>query len=267
MFTYFTDRDGKFQLKSLAESGFDPLARTCQFMLTEEAHHMQVGDSGIARIIDRTLSVMKKLNTDDPYLLRKNRVIDLPTIQKYINFWFSSSLDLFGSEVSSNAALAFSNGLKGRPDEFKYADHIESDTYMEIEKFGENNTIIKESIPIRNAINDITRNAYINDCNIGLKRWNRMIQKNGFSYFLTLPSVRFNRSIGNWNNKYFTPEGNILSKEDFDKNISEYLPIQIDKNYINELMVPVYEPGKTANWIASPRRGINNLAIDYPYVR
>ena len=38
MFTYFTDRDGKMQLESLAQSGFDPLSRTCRFMLTEEAH-------------------------------------------------------------------------------------------------------------------------------------------------------------------------------------------------------------------------------------
>ncbi len=51
MFTYFTDRDGKFQLKSLAESSFDPLARTCSFMLTEEAHHMFVGDTGINRVV------------------------------------------------------------------------------------------------------------------------------------------------------------------------------------------------------------------------
>src|SRR6266850_2245612 len=43
MFTFFTDRDGKFQLCALAESGFDPLSRTCRFMLTEEAHHMFVG--------------------------------------------------------------------------------------------------------------------------------------------------------------------------------------------------------------------------------
>ncbi|HJL51355.1 MAG TPA: benzoyl-CoA 2,3-epoxidase subunit BoxB, partial [Arenicellales bacterium] len=50
MFTFFTDRDGKMQLESLAQSGFDPLARTTRFMLTEEAHHMFVGQSGIARI-------------------------------------------------------------------------------------------------------------------------------------------------------------------------------------------------------------------------
>ena len=42
MYTFFQDRDGKFQLHALAESGFDPLSRTCRFMLTEEAHHMFV---------------------------------------------------------------------------------------------------------------------------------------------------------------------------------------------------------------------------------
>ena len=124
MFTYFTDRDGKFQLKSLAESSFDPLARTCQFMLTEEAHHMFVGDTGINRVVKRTLEVMNELNTDDPVAIRNAGAIDLPTVQRYLNFWFSSSLDLFGSETSSNAASYFANGLKGRPDEAQYEDHI-----------------------------------------------------------------------------------------------------------------------------------------------
>ena len=123
MFTYFTDRDGKYQLKSLAESAFDPLARTTQFMLTEEAHHMFVGETGLARVIKRTLEVMAELGTDDPARVRAAGAIDLPTFQRYLNFWFSSSLDLFGSEVSSNAASSFATGLKGRPDEQQYADH------------------------------------------------------------------------------------------------------------------------------------------------
>ena len=48
MFTFFTDRDGKFQLSALTESAFDPLARTTRFMLTEEAHHMFVGETAFA---------------------------------------------------------------------------------------------------------------------------------------------------------------------------------------------------------------------------
>src|SRR5689334_14052410 len=64
MFTYFTDRDGKYQLASLAESGFDPLSRTCRFMLTEEAHHMFVGEMGIARVVTQTCELAKKYGTD-----------------------------------------------------------------------------------------------------------------------------------------------------------------------------------------------------------
>ena len=60
MFTYFTDRDGKMQLESLAQSGFDPLSRTCRFMLTEEAHHMFVGETGVGRTIQATAEAMNK---------------------------------------------------------------------------------------------------------------------------------------------------------------------------------------------------------------
>src|SRR5512140_106623 len=85
MFTFFTDRDGKYQLSSLAESGFDPLSRTCRFMLTEEAHHMFVGETGISRIVQRTCEAMKAAGISDPTDVAKVRalgVIDLPTIQQ-----------------------------------------------------------------------------------------------------------------------------------------------------------------------------------------
>ena len=122
MFTFITDRDGKYQLAALAESGFDPLARTCKFMLTEEAHHLFVGESGVARAIQRTCEVMNELKTDDVTKLRQAGVIDLPTIQKYLNFHFSVTSDLYGSEVSSNAATYYNPGLKGRFEETRIAD-------------------------------------------------------------------------------------------------------------------------------------------------
>ena len=117
MFTYFTDRDGKMQLHSLAQSGFDPLSRTCRFMLTEEAHHMFVGETGISRVVQRTCEAMKEAGITDPTDIAKVRalgVIDLPTIQKKLHLHYSLSLDLFGSEVSTNAANAFNAGIKGR---------------------------------------------------------------------------------------------------------------------------------------------------------
>src|ERR1700740_2663862 len=117
MFTYFTDRDGKMQLESLAPAGFDPLSRTCRFMLTEEAHHMFVGETGVGRIVERTCQAMAEAGVDDPNDVAKVRalgVIDLPTLQKKANLHFSLTLDLFGSEISTNAANAFHAGLKGR---------------------------------------------------------------------------------------------------------------------------------------------------------
>src|SRR6185295_4283321 len=132
-FTYFTDRDGKYQLKSLAESAFDPLSRTCRFMLTEEAHHMFVGETGLGRVVRRTLEVMKELGTDDPARIRAHGAVDLPLLQKYLNFWCSSSLDLFGAEISSNAANSFASGMKGRPDESGYEDHVLADQTLKLD--------------------------------------------------------------------------------------------------------------------------------------
>lgn len=266
MFTYFTDRDGKYQLKSLAESSFDPLARTCQFMLTEEAHHMQVGESGITRMIQRTLEVMNELKTDSVEAIRNAGVVDLQTIQRYINFWFSSSLDLFGSEISSNSATAFANGLKGRPDEMRYEDHSEKNSTYTFEGLSIKNAIEKQTIPMRNAMNEITRLSYVADCEIGLKRWNRLIKKSGHDIVLALPSTRFRRSIGIWAGIETDPGGKIISKNEFDANVSSWLPSENDREYIKSLMVQVTEVNKTAGWIASPSRGINKLDTGYEYV-
>ncbi|MBI2961427.1 MAG: benzoyl-CoA 2,3-epoxidase subunit BoxB, partial [Betaproteobacteria bacterium] len=174
MFTYFTDRDGKFQLKCLAESGFDPLSRTCRFMLTEEAHHMFIGETGLSRVIRRTLEVMKEVGSDDPAAVRRQGAIDLPTVQRYLNYWYSSSLDLFGAENSSNAASAFANAIKGRPDEGQFADHDCAEARVEIE-VPDGASVKTESIGLRNAMNEVTRGAYVKDCEIGVKRWNALI--------------------------------------------------------------------------------------------
>src|SRR6516225_696512 len=213
MFTYFTDRDGKFQLKSLAQSSFDPLSRTCQFMLTEEAHHMFVGDTGIGRVVRRAVEVMKELGTDDPEALRKAGVVDLPTIQKYLNFWFSSSLDLFGGDSSSNAASYFANGLKGRPDEIKYEDHLETDSVYILELPNGKGGVRRETIPMRNAINEVVREAYVRDCEKGLARWNRHLEEAGHPYRLKLPSTRFRRTVGSWANVATDPEGAPISHQ------------------------------------------------------
>ncbi|MDB5804732.1 MAG: putative benzoyl-CoA oxygenase component [Betaproteobacteria bacterium] len=267
MFTYFTDRDGKYQLKSLAESAFDPLARTTRFMLTEEAHHMFVGETGIGRVIRRSLEVMKEIGSDDSLKVRAAGAIDLATVQKYMNFWFSSALDLFGSESSSNAGSYFANGIKGRPDEAKFPDHKEIDTVYKLEVPDGAGGVKTEDLAMRNAMNAVTRNEYVKDCEIGFKRWNKLIERAGFNVELKLPSDRFHRSIGIWANVPTDLAGKPVSQGEYDALLKSALPSDEDRSFVKSLQHRVVEPGKMAAWIAPPDRGINNLPVDYEYVR
>src|SRR5438093_8602331 len=191
MFTFFTDRDGKYQLSSLAESGFDPLARTCRFMLTEEAHHMFVGDTGVGRIVQRTAEVMAEQKQDDPDHVRAFGVIDLPTIQRYLNFHYSVTLDLFGSEISSNAASFYTNGLKGRFEETRIKDdHVLTDSAYDVEEVA-GDKVVTRAVPALTALNERLRDDYIREVQAGVDRWNRAIEKAGVPVRLTLPHKGF----------------------------------------------------------------------------
>ena len=266
MFTYFTDRDGRFQLKSLAESAFDPLSRSCRFMLAEEAFHMFTGASGITRVIKRTLQVMKELATDDPAAVRNAGAIDLPTLQRYINFWFSSSVDLFGAEISSNAANYFATGLKGRPDEARFSDHLGAGR-LRIELPDGRGGVIPEEVPMRSAMNEVSRVAYVKDCEIGIQRWNRLIREAGHDFQFALPSLRFRRSVGAWAGIHTNPQGKPITAEEWSGRQYDWLPSEEDSAFVASLMQRVTEPGKFAGWIAPPDGGVNNLGLAYEYVR
>ena len=267
MFTYFTDRDGRFQLKSLAESAFDPLSRTCRFMLTEEAFHMFVGGSGITRVVKRTIEIMKALGGDDPAAVRNAGAIDLPTLQRYINFWFSSSLDLFGAEISSNAASYFATGLKGRPDETRFADHLATDQTLRIEAPDGQGGVTAEDVAMRSAMNEVTRAAYVRDCDVGVQRWNRLLTEAGNDFRFRLPSIRFHRAIGVWAGVATDPEGRPIADKEWRLRQRDWLPSSEDSSFVASLMRRVVEPGKVAAWIAPPEIGINNTPLDYEYVR
>ncbi|MDF1561885.1 MAG: benzoyl-CoA 2,3-epoxidase subunit BoxB [Deltaproteobacteria bacterium] len=264
MFTMFTDRDGKYQLLCLAESAFDPLSRTCRFMLTEEAHHMFVGDTGIGRVVRRAIEIMKEHKTED---VRAHGGIDLPTIQKHLNFWFTRSVDLFGGEVSTNAANYFAAGLKGRAHEKNYDDHVALAGFraMDVLQGGE---LVSEETALRLCMNEYVRDGYIEDCQKGVDRWNKILEKEGMDFRFALPDRRFNREIGVYAGFHFTPEGERIDAETWAARRSEWLPTAEDKAYISGLQEKaVLEPGKMAAWIAPPSKGINGQAEDFEYVR
>jgi benzoyl-CoA 2,3-dioxygenase component B len=267
MFTFITDRDGKFQLAALAESGFDPLSRTCRFMLTEEAHHMFVGESGVGRIIQRTCEAMKEHRIDDPAKLRAMGVIDLPTLQRYLNFHYSVTSDLYGSEVSSNAASSYTNGLKGRFDETKIDDdhRLEGAEYPVMEVIGDR--ILTKHVAGLTALNERLRDDWVADVQAGIDRWNRIPAKYGVDFRFKLPHKGFHRRIGAFAEHHVSPEGAVLSEADWTSKHREWLPNEQDRAYIQSLMGRVVEPGRFANWIAAPHQGINKQPVNFEYVR
>jgi benzoyl-CoA 2,3-dioxygenase component B len=270
MFTFFTDRDGKMQLEALAQSGFDPLSRTTRFMLTEEAHHMFVGETGVGRAIERTCSEMKKAGITDPgnvEAVRKLGVIDLPTIQRKLNLHFSLTLDLFGNEISTNAANAFHAGLKGRFREDKLDDdhRLENGTYPVLRLVG--GKIAKEEAPALSALNMRLRDDYVTDCAAGVGRWNKIIEKYGIPFQLKLPHVAFHRQIGEFSKIKADIDGNILTDAEWEKRKGGYLPSDADRAFIESLMKPEFQPGQFASWIAPPKTGIDNKPGEFEYVK
>jgi benzoyl-CoA 2,3-dioxygenase component B len=264
MFTYFTDRDGKFQLGTLKESAFDPLGRTCTFMLREEAHHMFVGVTGVQRILERTAVLMKEHDTEDIYPYGG---IPLDLIQRYLNFHYSVSMDLFGSELSTNAANYFTAGLKGRWQETRRRDdHRLVDAVAEVRRVRDGR-VVAEQAPALNALNLDLRNEYVADCEHGVRRWNRALEQAGLPHRLRLPHEGFNREVGGYAGAYVTPGGEVVDQATWERGRDSWLPTQEDRLKVAELMRPVYEPGRFAGWIAPPPTGINDRPIDFEYVR
>jgi benzoyl-CoA 2,3-dioxygenase component B len=264
MFTYFTDRDGKYQLGTLKESAFDPLSRTCEFMLKEEAHHMMVGTTGIDRVVERAAQLMVENDTDD---VTGYGAIPLPVIQKYLNFHYSVSLDLFGGETSTNVANYYTAGLKGRwMEDRRRDDHrLTSDAIM-VDAVTADGDIGQAEVAALTALNSDLRREYIADCQSGVNRWNKILADAGLPQRLSLPHVAFNRRVGAFAGIEVGPDGTKLSPQDWDQRKSEWLPTDVDKTYVRSLMQPVHERGKIAAWIAPPRHGINGKPFDYDYV-
>jgi len=260
MFTYFTDRDGKFQLGALRESAFDPLSRTCDFMLREEAHHMFVGASGVGRVIERTAELMNEHGTDD---IAAFGGVNLDTAQRYINFHYSVSLDLFGSERSTNAANYYASGLKGRFDENGYTDdHVLMDSATVADgKF------VTETMTRRALVNQELRSEYTKDCAKGVRRWNRILAEHGIDTELRLPHEGFHRAVGAFRDHHVSPEGKVLGEEEWEASVVDWLPSDEERAHVGSLMVAQLEPGKIAGWIAPPARGVNTKPVDFDYVR
>ena len=228
---------------------------------------MFVGESGISRVINRTCQVMNELKTDDPAKIRAAGVIDLQTIQRYLNFHFSVTIDLFGADESSNAAIFYNSGLKGRFEETRRDDdhRLQGRTYTVLGI--RDGAFAEREVPMLNALNEVLRDDYIRDSIAGVNRWNKVIEKAGIPFRLVAPHKAFNRKIGTLAGVHVSPDGRVISAEEFAAHEREWLPSAEDRAFVASLMGRVVEPGKFANWIAPPVMGINRQPVDFEYVR
>ena len=194
-------------------------------------------------------------------------MIDLPTIQRKMNLHFSLTLDLFGNEISTNAANAFNSGLKGRYREDKLADdHLLVEATYPVLR-GRDGAIAEEQVPALSALNMRLRDDYVADCQGGVGRWNKVIEKAGVSFTLKLPHVAFNRHIGEFARLHADTEGRVLDAAAWEAERARALPNDDDRVFIESLMRPESTPGAFAGWIAPPRVGIDNKPGDFEYVK
>jgi benzoyl-CoA 2,3-dioxygenase component B len=239
-------------------------------MLAEEAHHMFVGYTGVQRIVQRTCEAMSEAGIDDPYdaeTVRALGVIDLPTIQRKTNLHFSLTLDLFGSEESTNAANFFNAGVKGRYHEERLEDdhQLLAGTYP-VTKLVDGELHLIE-VPALNALNARLRDDFIGDCSGGVNRWNRVVADVGIDFEIRLPHIAFNRAIGEFSGIYVSPAGNVLTEDQWASKRGSWLPDSDDEAFIQSLMQPELDPGKFGGWIAPPTKGVHNMPEDFLYVK
>ena len=225
---------------------------------------MFVGESGVGRIVQRSIDLIKEHDTMD---IRPKGGIDLGTIQKWINFHFSICLDLFGQEKSTNAANFFNMGLKGRFQEGKIEDdpHLDNDSYLVPEIVGKK--VVMSEVDALTSINERLRNEFRDDCQRGVDRWNKMIAKADIDFEIKLPHSAFHRNIGTFSDTFADPAGNIINQKEWEDNLDKWLPTREDRSFVESLMVPVIEVGKTAGWIAPPARGIQGKDPSFEYVK
>jgi benzoyl-CoA 2,3-epoxidase subunit B len=202
-----------------------------------------------------------------PQIREAWRVIDLPTVQRYMNFHFSVTIDLFGADESSNAATFYSTGLKGRFEEGKRADdhQLRGQTYRVLSVVG--GQLVEREVPMLNALNEVLRDDYIKDSVGGVERWNKVIEKAGIPVRLTVPHKAFHRNIGALAGIKVSPDGRVVHDHEWHMNVEQWLPTDEDRAFVASLMGRVVAPGRFANWIAPPVMGINRQPVDFEYVR
>ncbi len=125
-----------------------------------------------------------------------------------------------------------------------------------------------QEVPLRNAMNEVLRDAYVEDCQRGVDKWNRAIAAHGVRFELRLPSRRFHRHVGVYAGMDADPSGTAIGRSAWESGRSAWLPSEADAAFVQSLMgSAVLDPKQMAHWISAPRLGIKGRPVDFEYVR
>jgi len=193
-------------------------------------------------------------------------VIPLEVVQKYLNFQYSVSMDLFGSERSTNVAAYYTAGLKGRWQETRRKDDHELHADTREVTLVRDGHFVQETVPMLTALNLDLRDEYVADCANGVRRWNQELENAGLAQRLFLPHEGFHRKVGSYSSSCISPDGRVIDQAEWDANVDSWLPLDADRAAVSALMVAHYEPGEFASWIAPPKTGINDQPVEFDYV-
>ena len=145
-------------------------------------------------------------------------------------------------------------------------DHQLQDASYQVQRVVDGQ-LVWEDVPALRAINSRLLDDYIADCQGGIDRWNKTIEKAGIHFRITQPHKGFHRKIGEFAGHHISPAGEVLSAEAFAAQQGDWLPNDADIAFIHSLMTPNHATGQYASWIAPPRMGINQQPVDYEYVK
>jgi benzoyl-CoA 2,3-dioxygenase component B len=126
---------------------------------------------------------------------------------------------------------------------------------------------VEKEVPMLNALNEVLRDDYIKDSVGGVNRWNKVIEKAGVPFRLTVPHKAFHRNIGALAGMHVSPAGEVISESQWTARKNEWLPTDEDRAFVASLMGRVTAKGQYANWIAPPVVGINRQPMDFEYIR
>jgi benzoyl-CoA 2,3-dioxygenase component B len=269
MFTYFTDRDGKFQLTrwpSRASTRSRARRSSCS---PRKRTTCSSASPAVAACMQRTCEVMKAIGSEDPDQVRAAGAIDLPTMQRYLNFHYSVTIDLFGptSRRTRRSSTARAQGsLRG--DEARRRSRAEGRDVRD-PRAGrrQGDGLVDRDVPMLNALNEVLRDDFIRD----FDRRHRAVEQGDGEERRRVsprrpaqgvqPQDRHLRGI------HVTPEGRVVDADAWNAGARAWLPTALDRAFVASLMGRVVEPGRYAGWIAPPPMGVNRQPADFEYIR